>query len=144
MDSTWATQRHPGSKFKSIQGITRYILLKLKQLVTLLHHMTTLFSVSNSCWDSVCHHSQLFYLLSLWQVCQHYERETVKTHNQHNLLVLLVLLETFKKCDGKHMDRGTFFLIAFLFAICTSTFSKLCKRRIQWHVEECSVALLCN
>jgi hypothetical protein len=31
-----------------------------------------------------------------------------------------------------------------LFAICTSTFRKLCKWHIQWHVEECSVALLCN
>jgi hypothetical protein len=34
-----------------------------------------------------------------------------------------------------------------LFAIYTSTFSKLCKNMytcIQWHVEECSVALLCN
>jgi hypothetical protein len=37
-----------------------------------------------------------------------------------------------------------FFGNPILFAACTSTFSKLCKRRIQWHVEECSVALLCN
>jgi hypothetical protein len=36
------------------------------------------------------------------------------------------------------------FLNPILFAICTSTFSKLCKRRIQWHVEECSLALFCN
>jgi hypothetical protein len=31
-----------------------------------------------------------------------------------------------------------------LFAICTRTFSKLFKQRIQWHVEECSVVLLCE
>jgi hypothetical protein len=31
-----------------------------------------------------------------------------------------------------------------LFAICTSTFSKLYKRHIQWHVKECSVAFPCN
>jgi hypothetical protein len=28
-----------------------------------------------------------------------------------------------------------------LFAICTSAFGKLCKQRVQWHKEECSVAL---
>jgi hypothetical protein len=37
-----------------------------------------------------------------------------------------------------------FFLNPILFAICNSTFSKLCDRRIQWHVEECSVTLHCN
>jgi hypothetical protein len=37
-----------------------------------------------------------------------------------------------------------FFCNPILFAICTSTFSKLCKKRIQWHVEECSLVLLCN
>jgi hypothetical protein len=31
-----------------------------------------------------------------------------------------------------------------LFAVCTSTFSKWCIKGIQWHAEECSVALLCN
>jgi hypothetical protein len=31
-----------------------------------------------------------------------------------------------------------------LFAICTSTFSKLCKQRIKQHVEGRSVALLCK
>jgi hypothetical protein len=31
-----------------------------------------------------------------------------------------------------------------LFAICTSGFSKLFKSRMQRHVEECSVALLCD
>jgi hypothetical protein len=31
-----------------------------------------------------------------------------------------------------------------LFAVCTSTFSKLCKQPIQWHVEECSVPLPYN
>jgi hypothetical protein len=39
---------------------------------------------------------------------------------------------------------GYFFWNPILFAICTSTFSKFCKRRIQWHVEERSVAILCN
>jgi hypothetical protein len=44
-----------------------------------------------------------------------------------------------------HTGRGRFFFgNPILFAICTSAFSKLCKRCIQWHVEECSVALLCN
>jgi hypothetical protein len=37
-----------------------------------------------------------------------------------------------------------FFCNLISFAICTSTFSKLCKQRVQWHVEECSVAFLCN
>jgi hypothetical protein len=37
-----------------------------------------------------------------------------------------------------------FFCNTILFAICTTTFTKLCKKHIQWHVEECSVALLCN
>jgi hypothetical protein len=36
------------------------------------------------------------------------------------------------------------FLNPVLFAVCTSTLSKLCKRHLQWHVKECSVALLCN
>jgi hypothetical protein len=31
-----------------------------------------------------------------------------------------------------------------LFAICTSTFSKLCKQRIKYHVEGRSVELLCK
>jgi hypothetical protein len=34
-------------------------------------------------------------------------------------------------------------VINFFFAICTNTFSKLCKRRIQFFVEECSVAFIC-
>jgi hypothetical protein len=37
-----------------------------------------------------------------------------------------------------------FFCNPILFAIYTSTLSKLGRRCIQWHVEECSVALLCN
>jgi hypothetical protein len=45
-------------------------------------------------------------------------------------------------------EADLFFILYFwnpiLFAICTNIFSRLCKRRIQWHVEECSVALLCN
>jgi hypothetical protein len=40
--------------------------------------------------------------------------------------------------------RVSFFCNPILFAICTTTFSKLCKTCIQWHVEECSVAFLCN
>jgi hypothetical protein len=32
-----------------------------------------------------------------------------------------------------------FFCNPILFAVCTSTFSKLCKERVQWHVEEWSV-----
>jgi hypothetical protein len=35
-------------------------------------------------------------------------------------------------------------LIPFYFAICTSTFSKLCEQRIKQHVEGRSVALLCK
>jgi hypothetical protein len=31
-----------------------------------------------------------------------------------------------------------------LFAICTSKFRKMFKKRIQWQVEECSLALLCS
>jgi hypothetical protein len=31
-----------------------------------------------------------------------------------------------------------------MLAICTSTFSKLCKQRTKWHVEGRSVALLCK
>jgi hypothetical protein len=37
-----------------------------------------------------------------------------------------------------------FFGSPILFAICTNTFSKLCKKRLQWHVEESLVALFCN
>jgi hypothetical protein len=37
-----------------------------------------------------------------------------------------------------------FFGNPILCAICTKTFSKLCKKHMQWHVEECSLALLCN
>jgi hypothetical protein len=37
-----------------------------------------------------------------------------------------------------------FFCNPILFTICTSTFNKLCKKRIECHVEECSVALLYN
>jgi hypothetical protein len=36
-----------------------------------------------------------------------------------------------------------FFYNSILFAICTSTFSKLCKQRIKQHVERRSVALPC-
>jgi hypothetical protein len=38
----------------------------------------------------------------------------------------------------------TIFYNPILVAIHISTFSKLCKKSIQWYVEECSVALLCN
>jgi hypothetical protein len=40
--------------------------------------------------------------------------------------------------------KNIFFYNPILFAVCTSTFSKLCKQHIQQHVEECSVALLCK
>jgi hypothetical protein len=50
--------------------------------------------------------------------------------------------------SGQTIDANKlFFCNPILFAVCTSTFSKLCKNMytcIQWHVEECSVALLCN
>jgi hypothetical protein len=36
------------------------------------------------------------------------------------------------------------FVNRILFAVCTSTFNKWCKRRIQWNVEKCLVTLLCN
>jgi hypothetical protein len=48
---------------------------------------------------------------------------------------------------AKCMHEGPLFCSPILFAISTSTFGKLCNKRIkriQWHVEECSVALLCN
>jgi hypothetical protein len=44
-----------------------------------------------------------------------------------------------------HTGGGVFkdsFCNPILFAICPSTFSKLCEKRLQWHAEECSVALL--
>jgi hypothetical protein len=52
-------------------------------------------------------------------------------------------LSVFRCCN---ITKQNIFIFSnpILFAICTSTFSKLCKIRIQWHVEECLVALLCN
>jgi SNF family Na+-dependent transporter len=44
---------------------------------------------------------------------------------------------------GCHVSREVCYGLI-LSAICTSVFSKLCKTCIQWHVEECSVAILCN
>jgi hypothetical protein len=51
--------------------------------------------------------------------------------------------------SGYNIFRGIIFSVIpfYLQSIYTSTFSKLCKNIntcIQWHVEECSVALLCN
>jgi hypothetical protein len=43
------------------------------------------------------------------------------------------------------VDRASlFFCNPILFTLYTSTFNKLCKKRIQWHVGEFSLALLCN
>jgi hypothetical protein len=42
------------------------------------------------------------------------------------------------------MNNFVIFCYPILFAICTSLFNKLCIKRIQWDVEECSVALLCK
>jgi hypothetical protein len=47
----------------------------------------------------------------------------------------------------EYFDSGLFFCNPILLAICTNTFSKLCKNMytcMQWHVEERSVALPCN
>jgi hypothetical protein len=52
-----------------------------------------------------------------------------------------VCIEPHSSLRGHHRQ---FFCNLILFAICTSTFNKLCKIRIHWHVEECSVALLCK
>jgi hypothetical protein len=41
------------------------------------------------------------------------------------------------------LKKNFIFWNPILFAICTSTFRKLCKNRIQWHVAESSVVLLC-
>jgi hypothetical protein len=65
--------------------------------------------------------------------------------------------QTYKKIFSCYFDVTTlltisgaiymmylFFCNPILFAIFASTFSKLVYKRIQWHVEECLVALLCN
>jgi hypothetical protein len=76
----------------------------------------------------------------------HLHNDLTALLRQAATFVSVVLQERF---DGKESGfrEGFFFFVfcnSILFAICTGTFSKLCKRRIQWHVEECSVALLCN
>jgi hypothetical protein len=53
-------------------------------------------------------------------------------------------------CDKKNVDwlwaqeMVRIFYSPILFAICTSTVSKLHERLMLWHVEKCSVVLLCN
>jgi hypothetical protein len=45
----------------------------------------------------------------------------------------------------EYFHKSLFFCNPILFAICTNTFIRLCKNMytyIQWHVEECSIALL--
>jgi hypothetical protein len=49
-----------------------------------------------------------------------------------------------KKNHSEYSVRPLFFCNPILFAICTSTFSKLCKQRIKWQVEGRSVAFLCK
>jgi hypothetical protein len=49
--------------------------------------------------------------------------------------------------DSGHSDRrrkGIFFVIQFYLQSVSAHSANCVKRRIQWHVEECSVALLCN
>jgi hypothetical protein len=42
------------------------------------------------------------------------------------------------------LQANSCFCNPILFAVYTSTFSKLCKKRIQWHVDDCLVAHLSN
>jgi hypothetical protein len=56
-----------------------------------------------------------------------------KTHDIHDALLV-----------KKGTIDGICFRNPILFAVCTTKFSKLCTKRIQWYAEECSVALLCN
>jgi hypothetical protein len=45
----------------------------------------------------------------------------------------------------REREKLYFFFNPILFAVCTSTFNKLCKNMytcIQWHVEECSIAVV--
>jgi hypothetical protein len=65
--------------------------------------------------------------------------------------VYLVSISSDITNDMEIYSYGILLLVRFfnliLFVICTSTFSKLCKNMytcIQWNVEECSLALLCN
>jgi hypothetical protein len=43
-----------------------------------------------------------------------------------------------------HRQQFMKLVLSFLFPIYTRTFSGLCKKNIQWYVEECSIVLLCN
>jgi hypothetical protein len=60
------------------------------------------------------------------------------------VVVLPSLLQSSSPADICLPTRRPFSCNSILFAICTDTFSKLCKQRIKWHVEEWSVALLCS
>jgi hypothetical protein len=62
----------------------------------------------------------------------------MKVVNLHTENVIIIM-----KYVGQLFRQHLYFFNPILFAICTSTFSKLYKKRIQWHVEECSLAL-CN
>jgi hypothetical protein len=58
-----------------------------------------------------------------------------------------MILCDFRRENLKSILQFLIFFNSILFAICTSTFSKLCKNvntYIQLHVEECLVALHCN
>jgi hypothetical protein len=84
---------------------------------------------------------QTLLLFISWLICEMW-RLTIK-ETWHGLIIFtMYCYDSYKK----RFCRPTiqFFRNPILFAICTSTFSKLCKRHIEWHVEECSLALLCN
>jgi hypothetical protein len=78
------------------------------------------------------------------------QRRTSYIPSSNLFLCMYVSLSLLGKRSVKPLPRQRIYIIVFLFcnpilfAICTNIFSKLCKQRIQWHVEECSVALLCN
>jgi hypothetical protein len=72
-----------------------------------------------------------------------------KTHLSRLYLLTIPVRSNIKRVrqQSNTYSRFFFFWNPILFAICTSTFSKLCKDMytcIQWHVEECLAALLRN
>jgi hypothetical protein len=76
-------------------------------------------------------------------------RQRPQTTQLYDSLYSVMILQTTAVAREKPQQSSLqlFFFCYFcnpiLFAICTSTFSILCKD-IQWHVEECSLALLYN
>jgi hypothetical protein len=72
-------------------------------------------------------------------------RARARTHAHTLFLCSIAVLKRQTKSTIS-FDKGyNFFCNPILFAICTNTFSKICKKTcIQWHVEVCSLALLCN